>query len=267
MHVVDPSLGGAASNMALTHQAKAAHSFSGNMLPAGANDFHSRDGIMPNSVNANDNQAQGSSLHSMAGKAPPSKNQINIVAKKRPPSMPIKNYAEHGIDPKRKVLYRNFHDIDGVIYLVEISRNALKVFILLFPNFEAPDIFLFESMAEKKAQKLMTESNNMFEELVTKFHVKHGKLQIQGFHGMAADPRKQGSPGNYSRFSNNPSAKRNTGSLYGHKSQIADRYGYGSGAGNSDPNMVHTAATLPPALPDSNTPDLTDINLEVNPPY
>ena len=65
--------------------------------------------------------------------------------------MPIKNHEEYGIDPKRKVLYRNFHDVDGVIYLVEISRNALKVFILLFPNFEAPDIFLFESMAEKKA--------------------------------------------------------------------------------------------------------------------
>lgn len=178
--------------MALTHQNKAPHSFSGNLLPMGANDFQSRDGALhPNSMNMmNDNQAQGSSQHSMAGKAPPSKNQINIVAKKRPPSMPIKNFAEHGIDPKRKVLYRNFHDIDGVIYLVEISRNALKVFILLFPNFEAPDIFLFESMAEKKAQKLMTESNNMFEELVTKFHVKHGRLQIQGYHGMAADPRK-----------------------------------------------------------------------------
>jgi hypothetical protein len=95
--------------------------------------------------------AHGGSMNSMGAKAPPTKNQINIVAKKRPPSMPIKNHEEFGIDPKRKVLYRNFHDVDGVIYLVEISRNALKVFILLFPNFEAPDIFLFESMAEKKA--------------------------------------------------------------------------------------------------------------------
>jgi hypothetical protein len=144
--------------------------------------------------------------------------------------MPLKNYAEHGIDPKRKVLYRNFHDVDGVIYLVEISRNALKVFILLFPNFEAPDIFLFESMAEKKAQKLMTESNNMFEELVTKFHVKHGKLQIQGYHGMAADPRKLASPGNYSRFSQNPSLKRAAASNYAPRTQFADRYGYGAGA-------------------------------------
>lgn len=90
--------------------------------------------------------------------------------------MIIKNHIAEGIDPKRKVLYRNFHDIDGKIFLIEISRNALKVFILLFPNFEAPDIYLSEIMAEKKAQKLMTESDNMFEELVKKFHVKYGKL-------------------------------------------------------------------------------------------
>ena len=152
---------------------------SNQVLPYSTADLRSRGELPPSAVNMIDGMqthGQVSSLHSLAARGPPSKNQINIVAKKRPPSMPIKNHEEHGIDPKRKVLYRNFHDVDGVIYLVEISRNALKVFILLFPNFEAPDIFLFESMAEKKAQKLMTESNNMFEELVTKFHVKFGKL-------------------------------------------------------------------------------------------
>ncbi len=65
--------------------------------------------------------------------------------------MPLKNHESTGIDPKRKVLYRNFHNIDGTIFLVEISRNALKVFIVLYPNFEAPDLFLSEIMAEKKA--------------------------------------------------------------------------------------------------------------------
>ena len=65
--------------------------------------------------------------------------------------MPIKNFGVTGVDPKRKVLYRNFHDVDGKIYLTEISRNALKVFILLFPNFEAPDIYMVEIMSEKKA--------------------------------------------------------------------------------------------------------------------
>tara|TARA_B100000780_G_C20768720_1_gene305234 strand:- start:215 stop:436 length:222 start_codon:yes stop_codon:yes gene_type:complete len=73
------------------------------------------------------------------------------VAKRRPPAMPLKNHESTGIDPKRKVLYRNFHNIDGTIFLVEISRNALKVFIVLYPNFEAPDLFLSEIMAEKKA--------------------------------------------------------------------------------------------------------------------
>ena len=114
--------------------------------------------------------------------------------------MPIKNFEEHGIDPKRKVLYRNFHSIDETIYLVEISRNALKVFILLFPNFEAPDIFLCEIMAEKKAQKLMTESSNMFEELIKKFHIKYGKLQISGYHGLAKDPRRTRTVSPSSRF-------------------------------------------------------------------
>ena len=65
--------------------------------------------------------------------------------------MVLKNAALAGIDPKRKVLYRNFHDIHGTVYLVEISRNALKVFILLFPNFEVPEIYLCEILAEKKA--------------------------------------------------------------------------------------------------------------------
>ena len=31
---------------------------------------------------------------------------------------------------------------------------------------------------------------NMFEELVKRFHIKYGKLQISGFHGLPADPRK-----------------------------------------------------------------------------
>ena len=98
------------------------------------------------------------------------------MAKKRPPSMPIKNHESIGIDPKRKVLYRNFHSISGTIYLVEISRNPLKVFFILFPNFEAPDLFIHEILHEKKAQKLMVESNNMFETLILKCSIVFGKL-------------------------------------------------------------------------------------------
>ena len=49
------------------------------------------------------------------------------------------------IDPKRKVMYRNFHEIGEcfkVVYLVEISRNDKKMFVILFPNYEKPDMFL-----------------------------------------------------------------------------------------------------------------------------
>jgi hypothetical protein len=104
--------------------------------------------------------------------------------------MMLKSCRERNIDPLRKVLYRNFHDIEGVIYLVEISRNKNKVFILLFPNFEAPDIFLSEIISEKKAQQLMVESNNQFEDLIARFYIKYGKLQIFGYHGKNHDPRK-----------------------------------------------------------------------------
>jgi len=53
-------------------------------------------------------------------------------------------FNEHGIKDKRKVLYRNFHNISGKIYLVEISRCKLKVVILLFENFEQPTNFIIE---------------------------------------------------------------------------------------------------------------------------
>lgn len=99
--------------------------------------------------------------------------------------MPLKSTDITGIDPKRKVLYRNFHSIDGKIYLVEISRNQIKVFILLFPNFEAPNIFIYEILHEKKAQRLMVDSNNMFDNFIKRFRIVYGKLQIEGYHGVA----------------------------------------------------------------------------------
>lgn len=67
-------------------------------------------------------------------------------------------FNEFGIEKKRKVLYRNFHNISGKIYLVEISRNSKKIFILLFPNFETPEVYLHEVIAEKIASKLMTDN-------------------------------------------------------------------------------------------------------------
>jgi len=68
-------------------------------------------------------------------------NKINIVAKKRPPPMAI-GFNDVGIEMSRQVLYRNFHMINEVVYLVEISRNPKKVFILLFPNFERAEEYV-----------------------------------------------------------------------------------------------------------------------------
>ncbi len=96
-------------------------------------------------------------------------------------------FNEEGINQERQVLYRNFHQIlddrgPGHIYLVEISRNQKKVFILVFPNFEEPEIYKFCSMTEKQATKLMGECNNIFDEFIKKFFIKFDKLQIEGFH-------------------------------------------------------------------------------------
>jgi hypothetical protein len=88
-----------------------------------------------------------------------------IVAKRRPPPMKI-GFNEHGIKDKRKVLYRNFHKISGKIYLVEISRSKLKVFVLLFENFEIPTNFIVEVLQEKVAHKLLQDNNNRFEHFV-----------------------------------------------------------------------------------------------------
>jgi hypothetical protein len=95
-------------------------------------------------------------------------------------------FNDVGIEAKRKVLYRNFHNISDKIYLVEISRTSKKIFVLLFPNFEQPENFLSEVFPEKLASKLMSDNDNLFENLIKKFYVKFNKLQIQGYHGKAS---------------------------------------------------------------------------------
>lgn len=114
-------------------------------------------------------------------------------AGKRPKPMPINASVAvgAGIDPKRKVLYRNFHDIKGMIYLIEISRNAKRIFIVLFPNYERPEIFVCDTLSEKIFQKLLTDANGVFDNLIAQnFRVKYGRLHILGYHGLPFDPRK-----------------------------------------------------------------------------
>lgn len=60
-------------------------------------------------------------------------------------------FNDLGMEPKRKVLYRNFHQVENKIYLVEISRSPKKIFILLFPNFEEPTMYLSLVFPEKVA--------------------------------------------------------------------------------------------------------------------
>eukprot|EP00347_Sterkiella_histriomuscorum_P004050 403361935 len=105
-----------------------------------------------------------------------------LIASKRPPPMPI-GYNDYGIDQSRQVLYRNFHEVDRQIFLVEISRDPKKVFVILFPNYEKPQHeHQIVVMAEKQAIKLMNENNNVFEEFVKRFYFHFGKFQIEGFH-------------------------------------------------------------------------------------
>ncbi len=106
---------------------------------------------------------------------------VNLIARRHPPPMNI-GFNELGIDSKRKVLYRNFHEMSSKIYLVEISRDQKKVFILLFPDFDKPEEYISEVLTEKIAGKLMKENKNLFEKLIQKFFVKFNKLQIQGYH-------------------------------------------------------------------------------------
>ena len=85
-------------------------------------------------------------------------------------------FNDHGVKDKRKVLYRNFHAISGKIYLVEISRSKLKIFVLLFENFENPNKYIAEVLLEKIAMKLMNDNGNMFENFIKQFYIKFGKL-------------------------------------------------------------------------------------------
>ncbi|CDW82974.1 UNKNOWN [Stylonychia lemnae] len=105
----------------------------------------------------------------------------NLIANKRPPPMAL-GYNDYAIDQTRQVLYRNFHQIDHQIFLVEISRDPKKVFFIIFPNYEKPEINQIVVMAEKQAIRLMNENNNLFEEFVKRFYLHFGKFQISGYH-------------------------------------------------------------------------------------
>ena len=122
-------------------------------------------------------------------KSPQPKPFGSMIAGKRPQPMPIRNEAT-GIDRGRRVLYRNFHQVAEVVYLVEISKNDKKMFICLFPNFEKPAIMISQILSEKIGQKLLTDNLGIFENWISTFSIRFGKLWNEGYHGNGTDPRK-----------------------------------------------------------------------------
>ena len=48
--------------------------------------------------------------------------------------------------------------MSGVIYLVEMSHNGKRAFVILFPNFENSDRFIFDSVHLKVFTKLFKET-------------------------------------------------------------------------------------------------------------
>ena len=48
--------------------------------------------------------------------------------------------------------------MSGVIYLVEMSHNGKRAFVILFPNFENSEKFIFDSVPLKVFTKLFKET-------------------------------------------------------------------------------------------------------------
>lgn len=91
-------------------------------------------------------------------------------------------YSEIGAVPNRQVLYRDFHETSGLMYLIEISKHKQKVFVHLFKNFEMPRINLAQALPIKVAMKLLKDCDNSFVLFVDLICVKYNKIVIKGYH-------------------------------------------------------------------------------------
>lgn len=129
--------------------------------------------------------------------------------------MPIKNSESNGIDSRRRVLYRNFHMVkhskpyddpmkrkrrgwlqqqqpEFKTYLFEISTSHDKrhIFIILFPNYENPQIYLKETLPIKVFGKLLADNEGFFSNFIlNQLEIKFGRLWIFDYHGQGRDPR------------------------------------------------------------------------------
>ena len=93
------------------------------------------------------------------------KRRVDVTSSLNPPPLNI-GFSEIGACPERKVLYRNFHEVSGQMYLIEISKHLCRLFVHLIPNFETPKINLQMFLPMKVAIRLLLQSDNKFASFV-----------------------------------------------------------------------------------------------------
>lgn len=105
------------------------------------------------------------------------------IIKKRPKPMLIK-FLRDKLESNRKVLYRNFQEISQWYsrseqspqkqqfkkYLVEIciSKDRKYINIILFPDYDDTETFLFENLTYKIFSKFLFDSNGLYFDFVSK---------------------------------------------------------------------------------------------------
>lgn len=129
----------------------------------------------------------------LTSKVQTSRGHLNplVVSKYRPEPIFVSNAAS-GIDNDRKVLYRNIAEVGNCksSFLVEISKNKKKLFILLTDPTDKSRKIIHESLSIKIGEKLLVDLDGSFEDFIKTFEIRFGKLWIQKFHGNGHDQRK-----------------------------------------------------------------------------
>ena len=78
------------------------------------------------------------------------------------------------------------------VYLFEISIASDKknIFVIMFPNYEDPHVYLFGKLPHKIFCKLLNESSGMYSDFIlSNIEVRYNRIWIHGFHGKSKDPR------------------------------------------------------------------------------
>lgn len=124
--------------------------------------------------------------------------------------MLIKNSQSNGVDPKRRVMYRNYHNIKMAkhlimdmqrkrrrafhvqeppniqTHLVEIasSQDKKNVFIIMFPHFDDTQVYMKECLPIKLFNKLLNDNEGLFSNLINNnLEIRYGRIWVWGYHG------------------------------------------------------------------------------------